>query len=760
MSKLIKVGILISGKIGASVKRATTSAVKDQTRIGSAISKVQKQLGDARQARKYGRVLNELKAKQRALGRSSDRLDKGIEEVERRYNEARRAASRYGSEIGEVERKTRRLGDTQRRNSGISKGQISAVGGATLGASLVSAGNREEEGLYLRTVINARDGDKGAAVGRSRRAARDFARDSLADENEIIEIEYALNSAGLEEEVSRAGGRMVHKVAKITRGQSGQVGEIMATTFNNLGNQMIGTAEEKMARIGNILTKTQFQYQIRDFDQLGASMEYGLSTAAAYKISLDQTTAAIGFLNSAGFQGSRGGTAFSAIMRNMTKAGDELGFSMIRGADGSLDFMATVSALGQSLEGLGTDEKADLIGRLFGDEGKGPLISMLENLERLKQGHEAVAKAADADLVDQEYLAFLGSSNGQWLMLRQNIGQTATLIGGELIPVLGAVLSPIGGVMKAIAWGIDNVPGFGLAIGVLGAFIVGTAFAMGTVTTATWAWNTAMAVTTNRKIIGFTGALSKGLLGLALRAFPAAIIGTRALGLAIMTTPIGWIIGGIALVVGSLIWLTKKLGGPKKAAQAAWLGIKTIMSWSPAGLVKRGWDALPSIFGGNMALSRKIILGAAKGLAEPLLGPIRLVQNLWDKLRGVKKDASSLKVGTVINDNFNASNDNAYIEPQSAKRRVGDSFSSGAVPNLAPVNAAPQSISAPTPISAPTSLSAPRAQITTQTTTHHREGDNNTYIFNGVLDGEEAVRKLEPHLKRLEQENSEANLHD
>ena len=131
MSKLIKVGILISGKVGSSVKRATDAAVKDQGRVGSAIRKVNTQLGQAKEARKYGRLLNDLKKKQRALGYSSERLDRGIEDVEQRYNEARRAASRYGSELDDVERQTRKLGDTQDRRKQIGTA-VAAVGGAAL----------------------------------------------------------------------------------------------------------------------------------------------------------------------------------------------------------------------------------------------------------------------------------------------------------------------------------------------------------------------------------------------------------------------------------------------------------------------------------------------------------------------------------------------------------------------------------------------------------------------------------------------------
>ncbi len=664
MSKLIKVGLLISGKISSSVKRSTDTAVKDQSRVGSAIRKVNSQFGQAREARKYGRLLNDLKKKQRGLGHSSARLDRGIEEVERRYNEARRAASRYGSEIGDVERQTRRLGDTQRRQGeGLSKSQIGtaigAAGGAALTAGIVGAGNREEEGIYLRTVINAKDGDKDAAVGRSRAGARAFARNSLADEPEIISIEYALNSAGLEEEVSRAGARMVHKVAKITKGNASQVGEIIGTTFNNLGGQMVGTAEEKMTRIGNILTKTQFKFQIRDFGQLGASMEYGLATAASYKIGLEQTAAAIGFLNSAGFQGSRGGTAFAAMMRSMTKAGDELGFSMIRSADGSLDFMSTMRELAGSLEGLETDAKADLIGKIFGDEGKGGVIAMINSLDRLKDGYDAVNAASQSDLVNEEYTRFLEITNGTLRKVGQNILQIGTTIGGDLTPVVNVLGSALNGVLGGLGWALENIPGVGFAVGALATVIVGTAIAMGAATTATWAWNAAMMITTNRRLLGFVGLLTKGLWGFALRAAPAAVVGIRAIGAALLLNPIGLAVTAIALGAVLLIKFWKPIsgffgrvfGGMAQPALKAYSIFKTVLKWSPMTLLRAAWNALPGVFKGVFGVAGRIVKFHMDAIKTVILGPLKLVTGLWEKIKGVKNTAANITVGSAVNDN-------------------------------------------------------------------------------------------------------------
>ena len=770
MSKLIKVGILISGKLSRTVKRSTDAAVKSQGRVGSALRKVSSQLGQARQARKYGRLLNDLKKKQRALGHSSERLDRGIEEVERRYNEARRAASRYGSEIGDIERKTRRLGDTQKRQGGrFSKGQVGAavgaVGGAAISAGVIGAGRREEEGLYLGTVINARDGDKDAAVARSRSRARALVsgREVLAGEAEIINIEYALNSAGLQEDVARAGSVMVHKVAKITKGQGGLVSEVIATAFNNLGDQMVGTAEEKMTRIGNILTKTQFDYQIRDFNQLGASMEYAASAAAGQKVSLVQTAAVIGQLNTVGLQGSRAGTAFSAMMRNMTKAGGELGFSMRRGADGSLDLIGTLEDLNSSLDGLGIDERSDLLGKIFGEEGKAAIVPILRDIEKLKNGHKKLEIAAQSDLVNEEYEKFLKTALGIWRTVKLTVGQTAVSIGTKLLPVVSVVGKAFAAVMGWVSWGVDNIPGLGLAIGLVGAVIVGTATAMGVATAATWAWNIALHATTNQKILGFVGMLTQGLWGLAVRAFPAVIVGVRALGIALLTNPVGLIITGIA--VGALLLMKfwkpvsaffgRVFAGIKASALAAWSFFKDLFKWSPIGLAIRTWKALPDVFKAVLTRVKGIVLAGMAYVGDALAKPVKMIKGLWDRIRGVRREAAGVKVGdslkgtkvgAAVNDNFKSANDNANMDT-----RVVPGAAYAALNGTRPGNPAP-----PRPPLQPPLMAAAGA-----VTTHHvRQGDTNTYVFHGVLDGEEAVRKLEPHLQRRDQENREADLHD
>ena len=118
---------------------------------------------------------------------------------------------------------------------------------------------------------------------RAREHAINVARASLASQSEILDIQYALNSAGLSEQASRVGSEIASKVATVTYGMPEQVAEIIGTTFNNMGDAIAGAnVDEKLGRIGDVLTKIQFKYQLRDFGQLAcfgrlSTVCYGLA---------------------------------------------------------------------------------------------------------------------------------------------------------------------------------------------------------------------------------------------------------------------------------------------------------------------------------------------------------------------------------------------------------------------------------------------------------------------------------------------------
>jgi len=82
------------------------------------------------------------------------------------------------------------------------------------------------------------------------RHAKEFSRKSLASEADILEIDYALRSSGLDDKAAQSGSEIVSKVATVTKGPASNVGFIIGDVFTNMGKKLEGSVEEKLKRIG------------------------------------------------------------------------------------------------------------------------------------------------------------------------------------------------------------------------------------------------------------------------------------------------------------------------------------------------------------------------------------------------------------------------------------------------------------------------------------------------------------------------------
>ena len=512
MATNLAVGITIGAALGAAYNRVFKDAKTRLNELGDAHKKTNTELAAAGALLKYKRKLNDVRAKHAEVGASADKM---VADAERAYAAAKKAAKKYGIEVGNVverqEKLQKQLGKFERERQRIQRkeaaaGDLSAMRGRLLGVAGVGyafarmtgqAMEREEQAQYLRTVINAPDKD--AAVGRAMAQAREVSRGGLASDEEVIEIQYALHSASFDEAEVTAAVERVHKLAKVTRGASGQVGEVFATTINNMGEGMIGTIEQKMDRVANVLAKTQFKFQIRDFGQLGEGLKYASSSAIAAKVSLEQTTATIGQLNSAGMQGSMAGTAFSAMLRKLGDASGDFQFQIARTAEGELDLIQTLENLRASMntdtfreyvakaveESGGRLSAADIIGAdiqsSFGEEGTRAVNLLLAQLDQLKAAHAEVRAAGQSNMVNEEYERFLSGGAAKWKMLGQNVKQVGEIFANTLLPQITAVT---GGMVRMAGWVsgmIERYPWVGRLIG-------GLALGVGLVTVAFAAW--------------------------------------------------------------------------------------------------------------------------------------------------------------------------------------------------------------------------------------------------------------------------------
>lgn len=704
-------------EFAASVVVGATLARNFGQTLGTAQSRIQR-LGDAAAKARIGKEisgdisrlqgrLSELQREQLSAAGSSETLEREIRAVGAALRESKDRAKAHGLEIGDATREHRRFSDeldrterklerSQERQSRLAdlRGTAAPVLGLAYAASRAvgSAMEVEEKQVYLRTVINTDDGDAEAAAERARKHAAEFARNSLASETEVLDIQYNLHSAGLSEAAATAGAEIAHKVAVATRGDSDQVAAVIGTTFNNLGEAIAGAdPAEKIARIGDVLTQVQQKYQITDFGQLGEGMAEAAAGATSAKLPFEQAAVAIGMMNNAGTTGSSAGTALNAVLRQLPKAAEKLGASVVRTSDGSLDLAGSLAALRESLPPEDeVDARAQAIQELFGDEGAKGLVPLLAGLDQYRDGLEAAG--ASAGTFEKAYGEIEDSAGGQWKMFVQNIQQVGTAFGSALLPVVGPVSAGLAAVAGGVGSLLESVPGLGAGIaGLVGGFaalvVVKRARAyLGTFGDEVRQAKAALVrmgrslTLTNLKMkaLAVGGAIKKAgsaLVGLASGGLKAAAAGFRTLTGAIAANPIGLVITGV-VIAAALIWKYWKpikafLGrvfaplvefakpafawvGAKVAAVGGWIreklgavGPAVGLLLGPIGLVVgaavllyRNWEPISAFFGRVWA-----ILGDGARAAFAALG------RGWEAVKGGfsgLRNAVSTAVGAVV----------------------------------------------------------------------------------------------------------------
>lgn len=422
----------------------------------------------------------------KGLGRATVRLGRQADNLGRRTRRTAAALRQQGKAARGAAADFARLQATQGKVSGGLSGGLVGGLGAGLGLSKVAADTLafRSAGTRLRTVLNAPD--RGQALQAANQSARGFARDGLSSETDSLNVQYALNSAGLSAEAARLGSGVVLKVAKVTHGEAERVGEVVATAYNNLGQSLAGTTAQKLQRIGDLLTKTQLKFQIRNFDQLGESVSEAAASIAGSKVRMEEALTLLGVLNNAGLSGSRAGTAFNALDRQWVKARDELGFDLVRDDEGFFDVTATLSNLKEALSGFeDIDERNAQLQTIFGDESKKALIPLLEALPSLA-GIRAEVSDGSRGIVGREYEVFQQDEAEKFKRLGRNLSMIGGSLVGAFLPLVNRVLDPLNAGLSRLGQTLDAAPkwvsalaGVGTALGAIAAGAVATRAVVG-----------------------------------------------------------------------------------------------------------------------------------------------------------------------------------------------------------------------------------------------------------------------------------------
>lgn len=433
---------------------------------------------------------------------------------------------------------------------------------------------------------------------------------------QFINTTYMMASAGLNDIQSIEGTRTALTVAKATMGDATEAASLLATTYNNMGDKTKNVRKE-MTRLGDIITKTQQFYQIKNLDQLSQGLSYAIPSAKQYGSTIEEVAAIMGMLNSAGLQGSMAGTAYTATMRQMIKASKDLGFALGRNENGGISLIKTVENIRKKYGDFNkmSDSTKMKFQQAFGDEGLRAIALLLGKTEEMNKALVTVTNSAGAAAAAQKTIE-LKSDTAQYQILQNNIDAIKIALAKNLLPSINQMMPSI---IKLVNWFgkfVEKHPG--LAKLVLSSLALGAAIlaivapvmsvAGGFLTMAGYGiqgvGKIAQGVMFLQKLIvsgklfngiKMIGALGRTAFSALARALIPAIQATWSFTAALLANPTTWIVIGIIALIVAIVLLAKNWKKVSAWLGSAWAwvvnGFKKLIAWfktSPFGKVVLG----------------------------------------------------------------------------------------------------------------------------------------------------------------------------
>ena len=474
---------------------------------------------------------------------------------------------------------------------------LAAVGFATSGLSQQAQGFL---GDMTRSLVSLDDvsakilsmpGQTDASVKRMVAAGRLWSQSHADTAEDFVNASYVMLGANLNEQQALAGTRAALAVAKATMGDAVATSDALALSYNNFGNKALD-ANKEIGRMGDVLTKTQQVFQIKDMQQLSEGLSYATSKALTARVPFEVLNATIGQLNSSGLQGAMAGTSFSALLRQLPSASTKMNFKIVHDKAGNLDLLATLEQIKRrfkDIKNLTTKEQVG-INNIFGDEGGRPLVLLLQRMDDYKAAIAAVNDNLGATAEGQKRME---SGAGQQMKIAlNNWEEFKRILGTDIVPLLKDMLPKLRDILMQMS-------GFGQAHpGIMKAVLAFTALSA-----------------VLAPVFSLVGGLLVAL-GATLTFWPALAAGATALAAAI-----GAPIVAIGLMTAAIVLLWKNWDGVVDGFKT---GLANIKSWFGGIVDFMGGAPMFPMPAGAPGAAGTPALGAPVGL--PALGkPLALV---------------------------------------------------------------------------------------------------------------------------------------
>src|SRR5690625_216618 len=422
------------------------------------------------------------------------------------------------------------------------------VGGAITGAGVALAGGL---GFAVKTAadfesamsnVKAISGATGEEFGSLREKAIEMGNSTMFSASESADAMANLEQMG--RETDQILGGIEHTLSLAAAGglELADAAMIMANTMNQFN---IDASEA--GRVSDVMAYAAASAGT-DVTQMGDAMQYAGANAAAAGLSIEDTAAFIGILGDAGITGSKAGTSFNAMLRDLKKNSEEGALAVgeqsiaLYDAEGNMRNMPTViGEIIKATETMSGEQRDAALSAIMGDQALVGFNAIAS------KGADSVAGLAD-ELYDSK-----GAAGDMADTMQDNLNGALTELSSAFEGVqiaLGSALIPA--VQKVTEWLTKLADWFnGLSDSTKTTIAIITAVAAAL----------ALVVGPILLLIGF---------------IPSIIAGFTALGtvLGVLFSPVTLIIGAIIAIGAALVLAYNKVEWFRDGVDAVWQWIK------------------------------------------------------------------------------------------------------------------------------------------------------------------------------------------
>ena len=502
------------------------------------------------------------------------------------------AFNKAGKNLNKFEGKVKALGASLTKLGTVSLGLGTALA-APLGAALTSFNDvAQAQGDLASLGI----GDEGinAITNSAIRFSNEFAGTTAPD---FIKASYDIKSgiASLSDEGVAKFTRLAAMTGSATKSTTEEMTKLFA-----LGYGIFKNSDETDFDFGNRMS-AQVAAAVQAFRTDGSDLTLGISNigAAAKKmgVSLSEELSVIGVAKGAFNTAAEAGTGYRAFLTGVGKAQNKLGLTFTDSTGKMLPMVQVLKKIkdkyGDSLSTLAAQQELQ---QAFGSTEAVKLVNAL--IDKTDDLTNSQTNLKNATVESTEAMALARNRGKGFEILSQQVGNLGVLIGKHLAPVAYKLSTYIGGVVTAIQkWTKENETATEIITYVVGGLaglltVFGTvAIAVGAVTMALPALATAFGVVSGA--IGMMGTVM-GVVGRIFLMNPIGLVVTAIAGAAYLIYSNWGAIKDFFIGMWDGIKTAFSAGWNwvKTKAMEAWGIVKTIFSYSPLGLVVKGWGSM------------------------------------------------------------------------------------------------------------------------------------------------------------------------